>query len=194
MRSFLLSYTLYDRYYWLLDVLNLWKPYVWEFGRLSITHTMMSKRKLRFLVEEGHVRGWDDPRLPTLYGLERRGIRANAINAFCDEISVTRTTGILIPSHRLHHCARNALNGEASRCMSVMAPLKVTLTNWGALHGGDDAATEWIEGACGRFYPSCFRSGRRACYNSIEQFDPATRYEQLDTSNSMTQLDGACIR
>jgi glutaminyl-tRNA synthetase len=187
-----------NRYYWLLDVLDLWKPYVWEFGRLSITHTMMSKRKLRFLVEEGYVRGWDDPRLPTLYGLERRcvlflsfllasflniflvslfrGIRANAINAFCDEISVTRTTGIIIPSHRLHHCARNALNGEASRCMSVMAPLKVTLTNWGALHSGDEAATEWIEGERGHF-PG--RRGPRTLH-----FDRAPRQDMRSLSNA----------
>ena len=133
------------RYYWLLDMLDLWKPYVWEFGRLNLTHTMMSKRKLRYLVENGHVRGWDDPRLPTLYGLERRGVPPSAINDFCSEISVTRTAVTLIPSHRLHHCARNVLNGTACRAMGVLEPLKIEITNWAEKHGGDADATEWIE-------------------------------------------------
>ena len=72
-----------DSYYWLLEALDLWRPHVWEFSRLNITFTMMSKRRILKLVKNNHVRGWDDPRLSTINGLRRRGFRPAAINAFC---------------------------------------------------------------------------------------------------------------
>lgn len=90
-----------ESYYWLLDQLDLWKAYVWEFGRLNVTHTVMSKRKLKDLVLEGKVDGWNDPRLPTLKGLRRRGFTPAAINAFCAAVSATRATATTIDEAQL---------------------------------------------------------------------------------------------
>ena len=78
-----------ESYYWLVDQLHLWRAYVWEFGRLNITNTVMSKRKLKTLVADGAVRGWDDPRMPTIKGLRRRGFTPEGINAFCAAISAS---------------------------------------------------------------------------------------------------------
>ena len=75
---------------WVLAELGVWRPRVWEFARLEITHVQLSKRKILKLVQEGTVRGWDDPRIPTLNGLRRRGYTPQAINAFCRDIGVTR--------------------------------------------------------------------------------------------------------
>ena len=77
-------------YYWLLHRLALYKPVTWEYSRLNITHTLMSKRKLKYLVTHGRVSGWDDPRMPTLSGLRRRGFSGRALNRFCEEVGVTR--------------------------------------------------------------------------------------------------------
>ena len=79
-----------ELYYWVLAELDVWRPRVWEFARLEITHVQLSKRKILKLVQDGTVRGWDDPRIPTLNGLRRRGYTPQAINAFCRDIGVTR--------------------------------------------------------------------------------------------------------
>ena len=115
-------------YYWLLDVLGLYKPIVWEYSRLNITHNVLSKRKLNKLVMEGHVRGWDDPRLLTLAGLRRRGATANAVNAFCRGLGITRAEGEIHP-HRLEHHIRADLDAIAPRALGVLRPLKVVIKN-----------------------------------------------------------------
>ena len=117
---------LYD---WVVNVCGFeQKPRQIEFARLNLTNTVMSKRKLRKLVEEHHVAGWDDPRMPTLAGMRRRGYTSAAVRDFIDRIGVSKADSIV--DHRLlEHCVRNDLNEIAPRAMAVLDPLKVVLTN-----------------------------------------------------------------
>lgn len=105
------------------------KPRQIEFARLGIDHTVMSKRKLRQLVEENYVSGWDDPRMPTLCGLRRRGYTANSIKNFCESIGVAKNTSI-IEFAELERCLREDLNESALRTMAVVNPVKLTITNY----------------------------------------------------------------
>lgn len=116
-------------YFWLLDALGLYKPYVWEYSRLNITNTVMSKRKLNRLVMEKWVDGWDDPRLMTLAGLRRRGVTPSSINAFVRGIGITRSDSSVIHLGRLEYHIREELNKTAPRKMVVLHPLKVIITN-----------------------------------------------------------------
>ncbi|KAL0424729.1 UNVERIFIED_CONTAM: Glutamine--tRNA ligase, cytoplasmic [Sesamum radiatum] len=116
-------------YYWLLDALGLYQPYVWEYSRLNVTNTVMSKRKLNRLVTEKWVDGWDDPRLMTLAGLRRRGVTATSINAFVRGIGITRSDSSMIRLDRLEYHIREELNKTAPRTMVVLNPLKVVITN-----------------------------------------------------------------
>ena len=100
-----------------------------EFARLGIDHTVMSKRKLRKLVEEHYVSGWDDPRMPTLCGLRRRGYTAAAIRNFCERIGVAKSPNV-IEYGFLEHCLREDLNATAERTMAVLRPVKLTVTNY----------------------------------------------------------------
>ena len=118
-------------YDWLLDALGFnpnTRPRQIEFARLDVTNTITSKRKLRQLVEEGHVRGWDDPRMPTLCGLRRRGFTPAAIRDFCERIGVAKSNSV-VDIAMLEHCVREDLNVNADRVMTVLDPLKVILTN-----------------------------------------------------------------
>ena len=118
---------LYD---WLLDNLPVpSRPRQYEFSRLNLTHTVLSKRRLIQLVEDGHVGGWDDPRMPTLAGLRRRGFPAAAIRDFCGRIGVTKSDSV-VEMALLEHCARELLNKTALRRMAVLNPLKVTIDNY----------------------------------------------------------------
>ena len=105
------------------------KPRQIEFARLGIDHTVMSKRKLRQLVEEKRVSGWDDPRMPTLCGLRRRGYTARSIRNFCEMIGVGKTPSV-IEYGTLEHCLRDDLNATAERTMAVLHPVKLTVTNY----------------------------------------------------------------
>ena len=100
-----------------------------EFARLGIDHTVMSKRKLRALVEEGRVSGWDDPRMPTLCGLRRRGYTAASIRNFCERIGVAKSPNV-VEYGFLEHCLREDLNATAERTMAVLRPIKLTITNY----------------------------------------------------------------
>ena len=100
-----------------------------EFARLGIDHTVMSKRKLRALVEEGRVSGWDDPRMPTLGGLRRRGYTAASIRNFCDRIGVAKSPNV-VEFGFLEHCLREDLNATAERTMAVLRPVRLTVTNY----------------------------------------------------------------
>jgi len=100
-----------------------------EFARLNLTHTVMSKRKLRRLVEEGRVSGWDDPRMPTLSGLRRRGYTPEAIRAFTDAIGVSKSNSV-VELALLEHHLRQDLNLRAPRVMAVLRPLRVVITNY----------------------------------------------------------------
>ncbi|MFB3788305.1 MAG: glutamine--tRNA ligase/YqeY domain fusion protein, partial [bacterium] len=117
---------LYD---WYLDQLGVFHPRQIEFGRLNLTYTVLSKRYLRQLVEGGHVSGWDDPRLPTLCGMRRRGFPPEAIREFCRRIGVSKNEGV-VEIQNLEHCVREQLNRTAPRVMAVLNPLKVVITNY----------------------------------------------------------------
>lgn len=117
---------LYD---WFLDELEIYHPQQIEFARLNLTYTVMSKRKLLKLVQEGYVRGWDDPRMPTLSGLRRRGYTPAAIRDFCDRIGVAKRNNV-VEIGLLEACVRQDLNAHAQRVMAVLNPLKVVLTNY----------------------------------------------------------------
>ncbi len=107
------------------------KPRQIEFARLGINHTVMSKRKLRQLVEDGYVSGWDDPRMPTLCGLRRRGYTPASIRNFCEKIGVSKTNSVVEYSF-LEHCLRDDLNNNAKRVMCVLNPIKLVITNYPA--------------------------------------------------------------
>ena len=117
-----------DSYYWLCDALEIYKPVQWEYGRLNITNTVLSKRKLMKLVEEGLVDGWDDPRLYTLMALRRRGFTPEAINAFVRDLGVT-TSNTIIDVMKLEGFVRDHLNDMAMRLFCVTDPLEVVFTN-----------------------------------------------------------------
>ena len=117
---------LYD---WFLDQLNLYHPQQIEFARLNLSYTIMSKRKLLQLVKERYVSGWDDPRMPTISGLRRRGVTPESIRTFCDRIGVAKNDST-VDIALLEFCIREDLNKRAVRVMGVLNPLKVTLTNY----------------------------------------------------------------
>jgi len=120
---------LYD---WFLDELALSRhPQQIEFSRLSLEYTITSKRKLTELVEQGYVEGWDDPRMPTIAGMRRRGYQAASIRDFCDRIGVTKSDNFIEMAY-LENCVRDDLNQHAARRMAVLHPLKVVLTDYPA--------------------------------------------------------------
>lgn len=126
-------------YDWVLDVLELEShPQQIEFARLNLTYTIMSKRKLLDLVSKGYVRGWDDPRMPTIAGLRRRGFTPEAIRKFCDIIGVAKKESV-VDYALLEHCLREDLNKHAPRVMAVLDPLKVVIENY------PEDKTEWLE-------------------------------------------------
>jgi glutaminyl-tRNA synthetase len=116
-------------YNWFIEQLGIFPSKQIEFDRLSLTYTMMSKRKLRQLVEEARVKGWDDPRMPTLSGLRRRGYTAEAIRNFVKTAGVSRTNGI-VELAMLEHFVREDLNKHSLRVMAVLRPLKVVIDNY----------------------------------------------------------------
>jgi glutaminyl-tRNA synthetase len=118
---------LYD---WVLDTLGIApRPHQYEAARLNLTHTILSKRKLIQLVEEGHVSGWDDPRMPTLSGIRRRGYPAAAIRTFCERIGVAKANST-VEIAMLEHSVREELNATAPRVLGVLDPVKVVITNY----------------------------------------------------------------
>jgi len=130
---------LYD---WYIDNLPVpFKPHQYEFARLNLNYTITSKRKLKQLVDEKHVTGWDDPRMPTISGLRRRGYTPAAIKQFCDMIGVTRSESI-VDAGILEFAIRDDLDKHAPRAMCVLSPLKVVITNY------DAAQTEMITALC----------------------------------------------
>jgi glutaminyl-tRNA synthetase len=117
---------LYD---WFLEQLNIFHPRQIEFARLNLSHTIMSKRKLLQLVDQGYVRGWDDPRMPTISGLRRRGCTPESLRNFCDRIGVAKKEST-VDMALLEYCIREDLNKIAPRVMAVLRPLKVVITNY----------------------------------------------------------------
>ncbi|RJP36838.1 MAG: glutamine--tRNA ligase/YqeY domain fusion protein [Desulfobacteraceae bacterium] len=118
-----------ELYDWILDTLDTHHPRQIEFARLNLTYTVLSKRRLIQLVEGGHVSGWDDPRMPTLSGLRRRGVPAAAVRNFCERIGVARRDST-VDFGLFEHCVRELLNKSAPRVMAVLRPLKIVITNY----------------------------------------------------------------
>ncbi|MBT8399230.1 MAG: glutamine--tRNA ligase/YqeY domain fusion protein, partial [Rhodothermia bacterium] len=132
-----------ELYDWVLD--NAWdtpRPYQYEFNRLNLDYTVMSKRKLLELVDGGRVAGWDDPRLPTIAGLRRRGITPESIRDFCERVGVVRTDS-RVEIALLEYCIRNDLNHRAPRVMGVVDPLRVVITNYPDDESEDLDAPYW---------------------------------------------------
>jgi glutaminyl-tRNA synthetase len=119
------------------------RPHQYEFARLALTYTIMSKRKLLKLVQNGHVSGWDDPRMPTIAGMRRRGITPEAIREFCDRIGVAKANST-VDVALLEFCIRDDLNMKVRRVMAVHEPLKVVITNW------DADEVDWLDAS---YYP-----------------------------------------
>ncbi|MBN1425059.1 glutamine--tRNA ligase/YqeY domain fusion protein [Candidatus Fermentibacteria bacterium] len=117
---------LYD---WFLEALGAHHPQQIEFARLNLTHTVLSKRKLIRIVRDGIVKGWDDPRMPTLCGLRRRGYTPEAIRTFCERIGVAKRDSV-VDAGLLEHCLREDLNRRAPRVMAVLRPLRVVIENY----------------------------------------------------------------
>jgi len=127
-----------ESYFWLLDVLGMWKPHVYEFSRLNVTGALLSKRKINHLVHEKIVRGFDDPRLLTLAGLRRRGYRPESINRFCKDVGVTRNLNV-IQLAKLENVLREDLDEKCLRRLGVIEPLECVV------EGGMDAAPAEVE-------------------------------------------------
>lgn len=126
---------LYD---WFIETLKIWPSHQYEFARLNLTYTMMSKRKLLELVQNGIVKGWDDPRMPTLCGVRRRGYTPESLRMFCDRIGVSKRDQ-LIDIQLLEWCVRQDLNEHSNRYMVVQDPVKLTITNW------EPGTVEWFD-------------------------------------------------
>ena len=118
-----------ELYDWCIEKLNIFPSHQYEFARLNMTYTVMSKRKLLQLVNEGHVSGWDDPRMPTLSGFRRKGYTPESIRTFCDKIGVAKREN-LIDLSLLEFCLREELNKTALRVMAVLDPIKLVITNY----------------------------------------------------------------
>ena len=137
-----------ELYDWVLDALNVYHPQQIEFARLGLTYTVLSKRKLIQLVKGGFVRGWDDPRMPTICGMRRRGYTPEAIRDFCSRIGVARAEN-LVEYSLLEFCVREHLNAIAPRTMAVLDPIKVVIENypegqveWFDMHFSQDGSVE----------------------------------------------------
>lgn len=118
-----------EPYYWILWALDMFRPAVYEMSRLNLQYTVLSKRRLLKLVTQRYVRGWNDPRMPTISGYRRRGFTAEIINQFCTDLGATRAANV-IEMEKLSHTARLILGAKTQRAMAVLEPILVTVTNW----------------------------------------------------------------
>ncbi len=179
-------------YNWVVENCDLpSKPRQIEFARLGIDHTVMSKRKLRALVEEGKVSGWDDPRMPTLCGLRRRGYTPRSIRNFCERIGVAKAANV-VEYGFLEHCLREDLNETARRVMAVLRPIKLVITNYPAgqseefevenLPGDEAAGTRKV-------------TFSRELWVEAEDFlpEPVPKYKRLYPGGPECRLKGAYL-
>jgi glutaminyl-tRNA synthetase len=180
---------LYD---WFLDQLGMFHPQQIEFARLNLTHTVMSKRKLRRLVEEGLVSGWTDPRMPTLAAMRRRGYPPDAIRAFLEAVGVAKNDSF-VDVELLEHFVRDALNTRAKRRMAVLQPLKVVLDNY------PEGETEYFTVSDFPQDPEC-KTGRqvpfgRELYIEREDFmeNPLPKYFRLAVGREVRLMNAYYI-
>ena len=161
---------LYD---WFLDQLGVYHPQQIEFARLNLNYTIMSKRKLKLLVDDNYVSGWDDPRMPTISGLRRRGYTPESIREFANRIGVAKRDGV-IDIALLDHCLREDLNKRAIRVMAVLDPIKVVITNYPKNH---------VEKLEADNNPEDESAGERNLLFSREIFPPCERIMSLAIDN-----------
>ncbi|SDI07105.1 glutaminyl-tRNA synthetase [Variovorax sp. OV700] len=182
-------------YDWLLDrlaeggLIASPHPRQYEFARLNVTHVMTSKRKLRQLVEEKHVDGWDDPRMPTLAGLRRRGYTPEALRLFCERSGTTKSGG-WIDYASLEAALRDTLDPIAPRAMAVLDPVKLVITNWGELMGGDDV----LDDCSAPVHPHHPEMGRRDFKLGREVWIERTDYEEVQPKGFFRLFPGNKVR
>jgi glutaminyl-tRNA synthetase len=182
-------------YDWLLDRLAEGRiiasphPRQYEFARLNVTHVMTSKRKLRQLVEEKHVDGWDDPRMPTIAGLRRRGYTPEALRLFCERSGTTKSGG-WIDYASLEAALRDTLDPVAPRAMAVLDPVKLVITNWGELMGGDDA----LDKCSAPVHPHHPDMGKREFKLGREVWIESTDYEDVQPKGFFRLFPGNKVR
>ena len=160
------------------------RPQQIEFARLNLDYTVLSKRKLLRLVEDGHVAGWDDPRMPTIAGMRRRGYRPEAIRAFADLIGVTKVNST-VDLAKLEYCVRDDLNQAAPRRLGVLRPLPVTITSW-----PEGETEELVAPPDGRTLPF----GRQLWIDRDDfALDPPSGYQRLAPGRTVRLRHGYCI-
>ncbi|MEY4703803.1 MAG: hypothetical protein RIR96_1700 [Bacteroidota bacterium] len=178
-----------ELYEWFIEKLNIFPSKQYEFARLNMTYTVMSKRKLLQLVNEGHVSGWDDPRMPTISGFRRKGFTPKSIREFCDRIGIAKREN-LIDLGLLEFCLREDLNETALRAMAVLDPIKLIITNY------EDGKTEMLNSENGPLEEMGVRSIPFSKELWIEREDfmevPAKKWFRL-APGSMVRLKSAYI-
>ena len=179
-------------YNWVIEHCELpARPRQIEFARLGIDHTVMSKRKLRKLVEEGIVSGWDDPRMPTLCGLRRRGFTPKSIRNFCDRIGVAKSASVVEYAF-LEHCLREDLNASAERTMGVLHPVKLVITNYPA---GKSETFEVENNPTDPAAGTHEITFSRECWIEADDFmaEPIPKYKRLFPGGPECRLKGAYL-
>jgi glutaminyl-tRNA synthetase len=186
-------------YDWLLDrlaeggLIASPHPRQYEFARLNVTHVMTSKRKLRQLVEEKHVDGWDDPRMPTIAGLRRRGYTPEALRLFCERSGTTKSGG-WIDYASLEAALRDTLDPIAPRAMAVLDPVKLVITNWGELMGGPDKDESVLDDCSAPVHPHHPEMGKRAFKLGREVWIESTDYEDVQPKGFFRLFPGNKVR
>ena len=181
-------------YDWLLDrlaeggLIATPHPRQYEFARLNVTHVITSKRKLRQLVEENHVDGWDDPRMPTLAGLRRRGYTPEALKLFCERSGVTKSGG-WIDYASLEAALRDTLDPIAPRAMAVLDPVKLVITNWDALMGAG-----FLDDCTAPVHPHHPDRGQRSFKIGREVWIERTDYEDVQPKGFFRLFPGNKVR
>lgn len=182
-------------YDWLLDrlaeggLIASPHPRQYEFARLNVTHVLTSKRKLRQLVEEKYVDGWDDPRMPTIAGLRRRGYTPEALRLFCERSGTTKSGG-WIDYASLEAALRDTLDPVAPRAMAVLDPVKLVITNWGELMGGDDT----LDACSAPVHPHHPEMGHREFKLGREVWIERTDYEEVQPKGFFRLFPGNKVR
>jgi glutaminyl-tRNA synthetase len=181
-------------YDWLLDrlgeggLINLPRPHQYEFARLNLTYVMTSKRKLRQLVEQGHVSGWDDPRMPTIVGLRRRGYTPESLQLFADRIGVSKADS-WIDYSTLEIALRDDLDPKAARAMAVLDPVKLAITNWDEAMGAGH-----LEPCSAPVHPHDAARGRREFMFGRELWIERTDYEDTPPKGFFRLFPGNKVR
>jgi glutaminyl-tRNA synthetase len=182
-------------YDWLLDrlaeggLVNKPHPRQYEFARLNLTYVITSKRKLKQLVDQGHVSGWDDPRMPTIVGLRRRGYTPESIQLFCERIGVTKADS-WIDYSTLEIALRDDLDPKAARAMAVLDPVKMVITNWGEVMGSDDK----LDPCSAPVHPHAPERGKREFMFGRELWIERTDYEETPPKGFFRLFPGNRVR